>query len=490
MYFSKLIINNFRSFKGKYEFSFKQGKNFLVGNNNVGKTTIFEAIDFLFNGLKRNQDIEDLVNNKSDSESMYVKIICSDVTNQIIDEKKFSKFISNGSLTLIRGTHIKMIDTKGKSVIANERKLLYLNVETNKYQNPAGINNATKHFIDPTFVYANAHNEDYQNFKSSNLLGKLLQIEAKNVIVSPKFSEIEEAFNKLVSDKDGIQDHLNNVKEYMEDLIGNQFGNVKLNFDFQIPNMDTIIKNGRVSAEDSNGEQDISEKGTGLQRALVLSVIQAYANFAKEAEATQFCIDEPELYMHPTAQDSLLKSLSNLSKNNSQIFLTTHSPYILRHFNSKYDTVTILSTEVKNRVQVMEDLVFYPTSIGEITYKAFGVPTIDLHQRLYTSIEYEVAENEKNNVTSENNFGEYLVENYPNIIKKKKFRQRYLNQVTKSNGWIPKIKEEALPYIVRNEIDHPEVYLDDETNTNNFSEVDLKESINELFKIYKCEMEK
>ena len=44
-----------------------------------------------------------------------------------------------------------------------------------------------------------------------------------------------------------------------------------------------------------------------------------------------------------------------------------------------------------------------------------------------------------------------------------------------------------LPFIVRNEIDHPDVDLEDETGTNNFNEDDLKESIDELFKIYQLE---
>ena len=63
MYISTLKLLNFRSFKGEQEFHFTDGKNFVVGNNNVGKTTIFEAVDFLFNDLKRNQEIDYLINN-------------------------------------------------------------------------------------------------------------------------------------------------------------------------------------------------------------------------------------------------------------------------------------------------------------------------------------------------------------------------------------------------------------------------------------------
>ena len=50
MYIEKLVMENFRCFPGKTEIEFISGINFLVGNNNCGKTTIFKAIDFLLSG--------------------------------------------------------------------------------------------------------------------------------------------------------------------------------------------------------------------------------------------------------------------------------------------------------------------------------------------------------------------------------------------------------------------------------------------------------
>ena len=46
MYISRIKIKNFKSFKGINEINFSSGVNYLVGNNNAGKTTVFQAIDF------------------------------------------------------------------------------------------------------------------------------------------------------------------------------------------------------------------------------------------------------------------------------------------------------------------------------------------------------------------------------------------------------------------------------------------------------------
>ena len=45
-----MVLQNFKCFEGEVEFSFSKGLNYLVGNNNTGKTTIFKAIEFLRGG--------------------------------------------------------------------------------------------------------------------------------------------------------------------------------------------------------------------------------------------------------------------------------------------------------------------------------------------------------------------------------------------------------------------------------------------------------
>ncbi len=107
-------------------------------------------------------------------------------------------------------------------------------------------------------------------------------------------------------------------------------------------------------------EGDISHKGHGLQRALVVTlfqylaktdVLQRATDTAEEPENDQppniegpdllLAIEEPELYLHPSRcryLADLLASLSNISEDSMskiQIVFTTHSPYFvnLHHFD-------------------------------------------------------------------------------------------------------------------------------------------------------------
>lgn len=45
MFISKIELHNFKGFNGNHEVYFDSGVNFFVGDNNCGKSSIFEAID-------------------------------------------------------------------------------------------------------------------------------------------------------------------------------------------------------------------------------------------------------------------------------------------------------------------------------------------------------------------------------------------------------------------------------------------------------------
>jgi len=50
MYLRSVIIENVKSFRGRHRFNFKPGVNFFVGDNNSGKSTVLEALLFMFEG--------------------------------------------------------------------------------------------------------------------------------------------------------------------------------------------------------------------------------------------------------------------------------------------------------------------------------------------------------------------------------------------------------------------------------------------------------
>ena len=71
-------------------------------------------------------------------------------------------------------------------------------------------------------------------------------------------------------------------------------------------------------------EIPISNKGTGFKRLLMVAYFEYLAQKATKKYQI-FGIEEPETFLHPELQNDLLESIISLS-DNSQFFITTHSP--------------------------------------------------------------------------------------------------------------------------------------------------------------------
>lgn len=71
-----------------------------------------------------------------------------------------------------------------------------------------------------------------------------------------------------------------------------------------------------------------SNLGMGVQASISIAVLKAYSQI-KLNNNTPLFIDEPELFLHPQAQRSFYKVLQELAESGTQIFYTTHSPDFL-----------------------------------------------------------------------------------------------------------------------------------------------------------------
>lgn len=151
------------------------------------------------------------------------------------------------------------------------------------------------------------------------------------------------------------------------------------------------------------------------------------------------------------------------------MFVTTHSPYILKNYDTNNSKVYILDRDNgKIQYESMEDLVLPDVTVGEITYKAFKIPNVEFHHRLFSDVHEIWAE--KNKKYSLNRIDKDLFQK--NNLPTKKY-------IPKKSGKWEKEETRSLPYIIRNCQDHPEV-----KEKNSYSEEELKLSIEFLIKIY------
>lgn len=250
---------------------------------------------------------------------------------------------------------------------------------------------------------------------------------------------------------------------------------------------------GILEAFDTNKKITISKRGSGVRRlcSLFNFVVEQYRSVSVEEPLTIFAIDEPEISLHPGQQRELTKKLAEISAfPNVQVFLTTHSPYIVKQLSEK--DICVLR-KVDNRVvsDILGERCFQAFfSLNEINYIAFEEPSTEYHDELYSYIQ-----NVKCcNVGEVDKFVKKILEYKSNDSRLQDFyfvdenngKLRYNNQSTPQHG--PK----TLPYCVRNQTHHPIKYdnaVDDDTkiaaqNNNRYSEPDLvMESIEILRKV-------
>lgn len=77
-----------------------------------------------------------------------------------------------------------------------------------------------------------------------------------------------------------------------------------------------------------------SELGMGVQASITIAILKAYSQL-KLNNHTPILIDEPELFLHPQGRRNFYNIIRDLAANGTQVFLTTHSSEFidLLHFD-------------------------------------------------------------------------------------------------------------------------------------------------------------
>jgi len=456
VYISRIKLHNFKGFKDDHELIFDVGLNFFVGDNNCGKSSVFEAIDFI--RTKKTRD-EVITKNSNDSDFVSVEIeLKGDDLEALLETealKKYKSYLTDvdgvKSLRILRSSkEIKIIQSKSEKTLTIANVCLY-NVATNQFENPTGIDTTISALFDAQFVWADTDSGDVMDFSKTKICGKII-----NAIISNNVSESWDNFKKSHKETfEKIADNLKPVELLIQSKLAEQYGDTEVKFNFTLPEITDFLKSGNIVLSDNGIQTASSEKGTGMQRALALSLIQVYADISSNkienvSKPIMFIVDEPETFLHPQAQNKVLDSLEKISVK-SQVFIVTHSPYLLKKYKKETHSMNVFSKKDGfNKIEPSIELDLFRTSSptwGEINYRAFGVTTEDFHNELYGFVQAKaILVDEK--YYSPKEFDEYLL-NKNSVIPKRQYKH------LKSDGSIIEY-EATLPTYIRNFIHHPE----------------------------------
>lgn len=484
MFLRELTIENYKGFSGKHIISFDKNLSYFVGDNNSGKSTTFETIEFLKSGLPTSKNIKDIKTKGTTGELTVTAKFKEDIKDVISDfsQQKYLKYVfeENGQETLIarRTSEISKIKQSGKEVEINIKKITLWNIETKQFENPSGIDTVFKTLFEAQFVWADTNPDDIADFGSTKICGRLLTAAIGDFFTTEQWDNFTNVHEQTFhSGKDSLAARTKTLEGRIEKIVREQHAPASIKFNFQLPDPNSFIKSGGINVDDGT-DTSSKDKGTGMQRALALALIQLYAEELcshpedplKKKPLFLF-IDEPETFLHPAAQSKLLQAL-NVISTVQQVFVTTHSPYLLRTFASDAHALYMFKKNGTNNTA-------HPSSVlnlfgkssptwGEINYFAYGITSVEFHNELYGFIQANATRLDIKH-EQEHEFDKYLVSQ--GIKQTKKW-------IREKGGVALAPQDRTLQTYIRNYIHHPE-------NTSNveYTSEELEQSIKEMLSL-------
>lgn len=299
----------------------------LIGENNVGKTSLLSILSLLFNPERSIRTLEFQEADFYDIE----KPIQVQITFSNLSEEQLSHFVGFVDSEEIDGEEIWTLPLVftcifDKNTNETEPSLVY------GRQLDRALSFADKRLI--SFYYQDAH-RDYRAIKSGkgSLFGRILnQIDLADEerAILGKLDEAGEALNG----NSDITNFIKGVAEVTSQIIELPQGSDSLRLTVAASSVLDIKKHIQLQLM-QNGERylNIEQLGLGLQSVLTVSVFRSFAGIGRLREGI-FAIDEPEAHLYPHSQRALFRELMQLSRMR-QVWVATHSPSLLEWINPR-----------------------------------------------------------------------------------------------------------------------------------------------------------
>ncbi len=482
MFIDSVTIKNFKGYHGTHDIKFNtpngvegSGLNIFVGENNSGKSTIFEILDIAKESTKKDPS---LLINKSDPAVVFddfsVEVTftgnISASINAHVQPNKIASFMSAVYRDNNGREYFKVKRSWDRNLPDDIKKINFWSDTNQNYSNPTGIDAPFKKFYDNNFIWADTNPSDESKFGASTICGSLLKEIAIGHVNTPEYQRFQAGYQNLFNNPtSNLRNKISQIETKIQNVFSSQFGTANISFSFEELQIENFFKTASIIIDDGVSVP-MSEKGHGMQRAVALSLLQVYADLTSNvANAPVYkpfylFIDEPEICLHPTGQKKLLDALMIISKT-KQIFISTHSPFMLSSPYLRNAGLFIFKkTDNKNTITPATTSPMFPwsPSWGEISYRAYDLPTVDLHNELYGYLQ------EKNTLKSIYEVEQWLNTNHIAFSK----------QWTKERNGSPQSPQPStLQSFIRNHIHHPENVT---MQANRYTEAELKQSIDEM----------
>jgi putative ATP-dependent endonuclease of OLD family len=138
---------------------------------------------------------------------------------------------------------------------------------------------------------------------------------------------VQEAFAQAGEEEDQVR-RKDEVIDTFNQFMRDQF-DLELDLKFEAPKVGDILLGGVQIYGDDGYRSLLSEKGQGVQRSAVFTILRTYAHLRDKlgdvpSRSTIFAIEEPEIYLHPPIRRATFQLLRTIAKEQDQVLYSTH----------------------------------------------------------------------------------------------------------------------------------------------------------------------
>lgn len=435
-------ITNFRGYSCETEISF-DNLTVFVGKNDIGKSSVLEALDIFFNDGKRavKFDKSDVsVKNQEDgSQEVSIAVIFTDLPEKIVIDATVETTLEESYLlnadnklevvkkykgtaapkVFIKAQHptnpkcaklllkknsdlkgliekYELNDTEGLDIRNNSsmRKILWENfskkleldeidIDVSKEDAKAIWGKLSEYMPVYSLFQADRKNDDKDSEVQDPLKASVKEILNEQIL--------KEELDKIAQ---RVRAKLDEVAKRTVEKLDEIDPKVAKSLKPVIPPTENlrwvdVFKNVSIAGDENIS---VNKRGSGTKRLILLSFFRAETERRLEESETNgviYAIEEPETAQHTDNQRKLIQALKELSRmKDVQIVLTTHSPYIVKQL--EYENLRLVQENPADAsrkvIKVRRGQLAYP-SLNEVNFIAFNEDTEEYHNELYGTLE-------------------------------------------------------------------------------------------------------
>ncbi|MEN9921631.1 MAG: hypothetical protein RLZZ517_609 [Candidatus Parcubacteria bacterium] len=362
-------IKNFKAFgSNKVTIDLSDNIVTLIGSNNCGKTSVLEALNYFFSGVKTIPQ-EFFHNNLFDqNNAIEISIVFNTLTTDDKAHQAVLPYISNEGQS-----EEEWVLKKQYYYESGKGKAIYTAIKDGSENiNPSGLTpNVDDIFTDEKMqkIYLTAVKDvaDVIDPKKKSPLTQVFQmLLSAELEGTDQHRDLMLALQNYAAMFDPLSKHAK-VKE-IEDLISEKIRRiipVSGVIDAQMLDDTSILPTPILQIIDTASVVTKPEfQGHGVQRSIIFALLELYAETISSPTKTLgvtniLLIEEPEMYMHPHMQDRVADVLYSLANSGAvQVVCTTHSPKFIRMFEKQKSLVRLVKKGDESSAQQITSELF------------------------------------------------------------------------------------------------------------------------------------